>query len=88
MQTVIARHKVGDINTWLKGHDERVALFNQASARFRTFQDGDDPNSVLLLIETDDLDTLIAMIDDPASADTKKRHTVIEPITVSAEVSM
>ena len=88
MQTVIARHKVGDINTWLKGHDERVALFNQASSHFRTFRDGDDPNSILLLIETDDLDTLAAMINDPASADAKKRHTVIEPITISAEVSL
>lgn len=88
MQTVIARHKVGNIDTWLKGHEERVALFNQASSHFRTFQDGDNPNSVLLLIETDDLDRLAAMINDPAKADVKKRHTVIEPITISTEVSL
>ncbi len=88
MQTVIARHKVGDINTWLKGHEERVALFNQASSHFRTFQDGDDPKSVLLLIETDDMDTLAAMINAPASAEAKSRHTVIEPIVISAEVNL
>lgn len=88
MQTIIARHKVGDINTWLKGHADRVELFKKASSHFRTFQDADDPNSVLLLIETDDLDTLAAMINDPENAAIKAAHTVIEPITIATEVSL
>jgi hypothetical protein len=87
MQTVIARHKVGDIDTWLKGHNDRVELFKQANSTFRTFQDGNDPKSVLLLIETGDLDGLAAMINDTANAAIKAKHTVIEPITISLEVS-
>jgi hypothetical protein len=88
MKTIIARHKVGDINTWLGGHADRVELFNQASSTFRTFQDADDPNSVLLLIETDDFDKLAGMISDPALAAVKSEHTVIEPITMATEVSI
>lgn len=88
MKTIIARHKVGDFNVWLNGHPDRVELFKQASSHFRTFQDADDPNSILLLIETDDLDTLAAMINDPVNAAVKAKHTVIEPITIATEVSV
>ena len=88
MKTIIARHRVGDIDVWLNGHQDRVELFKQASSTFRTFQDADDPHSVMLLIETDDLDTLAAMINDPANAGVKAKHTVIEPITISTEVGV
>ena len=43
MPTIIARHKVGDINTWLGGHQDRLELFAPVSSGFRTFQDMDDP---------------------------------------------
>jgi hypothetical protein len=88
MKTIIVRHKVGDFNVWLNGHSDRAELFKRASSHFRTFQDADDPNSVLLLIETDDLDTLAAMINDPVNAAVKAKHTVIEPITIATEVSV
>jgi hypothetical protein len=86
MATYIFRHKVGNIDTWLKGHEDRLELFGQVSGGFRTFQDADDPNSVLLLVETDDLEKLGAMINDPKNQQIKDSHTVIEPITMSAEV--
>ena len=56
MQTIIARHKVGDINEWLKGHQDRVDLFVTVSSGFRTFQDTNDPASVVVIIETDNLE--------------------------------
>ena len=44
MPTIVARHKVGDIDTWLKGHQDRINLFAPAVSSFKTFQDTDDPN--------------------------------------------
>ena len=54
MPTIVARHKVGDIEAWLKGHQDRVKLFSPVVTSFKTFQDLDNPNSVILVIETTD----------------------------------
>lgn len=43
MPTVVVRHKVGDFETWMKGHQERMQLFAPAVSSFQTFQDTDDP---------------------------------------------
>jgi hypothetical protein len=88
MPTIIARHKVSDIDAWLKGHEERVALFAPAASGFRTFQDSDDPKSVVLVVEVTDLEKLAAIINDPKNQDAKNRHTVIEPITISMQVDL
>lgn len=88
MATIVARHKVGDIDTWLKGHQDRVNLFAPAVSSFKTFQDTDDPNSVVLVIETTDLEKLGALINDPANAEIKARHTVIDPIIMSMPVDL
>jgi len=88
MTTVVARHKVGDIDTWLKGHTERVALFAPAVSSFKTFQDADDPKSVVLVIEVTDLEKLGAIINDPKNQEAKNRHTVIDPITMSMQVDL
>jgi len=88
MATYIFRHKVGDIHTWLKGHEDRVKLFAQVSSGFRTFQDADDPNSILLVVDTDDIEKLGAVINDPKNQQIKEIHTVLEPITMSSEVEV
>lgn len=88
MPTVVFRHKVGDINTWLKGHQDRVNVFAPAISGFKTFQDADDPNSVVLVVEVNDLELLGAIINDPKNQGLKDRHTVIEPITMSMEVKL
>lgn len=88
MPTIIARHKVGDINAWLAGHQDRVELFSPVSSSFRTFQDTDDPNSVVIILETDDPAAFAAVANDPKHAGVKARHTVIEPITVSTELAL
>ncbi|CAN5407309.1 hypothetical protein BH20BAC1_BH20BAC1_16810 [soil metagenome] len=86
MATYIFRHKVGDIDTWLKGHEERLALFGPLTSDFRTFQDMDDPKSVVIMVDTDDFEKLGAMINDPANMPIREKHTVLEPITVSKEL--
>lgn len=88
MPTIIARDKVSDIDAWLKGHEERVALFAPAASGFRTFQDTNDPKSVVLVVEVTDLEKLGAIINDPKNQDAKNRHTVIEPITISMQVDL
>jgi hypothetical protein len=88
MSTIVARHKVKDFATWLKGHQDRVNLFAPAVTSFKTFQDMDDPNSILLVIEVTDLDLLASIINDPKNAGIKELHTVIEPITLSMPVAV
>lgn len=88
MVTVVFRHKVGDIKAWLKGHQDRVKLFAPAVTGFKTFQDAEDPNSVVLVVEVTDLDKLGAIINDPKNKEVKDRHTVLEPITMSIQVEL
>ena len=88
MPTVVARHKVSDINAWLKGHQDRVNLFAPAISGFKTYQDTDDPNSVVLVIDATDLEKLAAIINDPANQAIKDLHTVIEPVTMSMPVEL
>ena len=88
MPTVVVRHKVGDFETWLKGHEERANIFAPAISSFKTFQDQDDPNSVVLVMEVTDMEKLGALMTDSNIQEAKDRHTVKEPILLSTEVSV
>jgi hypothetical protein len=88
MPTIVARHKVSDITAWLKGHQERVDLFAPAVSGFKTFQDTDDPNSVILVIEATDLELMGAIINDPKNKAVKDKHTVLDPIILSMPVDL
>ena len=88
MPTVIVRHKVGDFETWLKGHDDRVKIFAPAVSGFKTFQDQDDPKSVVLVLEVTDMEKLGAIMNDPDVQQAKDRHTVIDPILLSMPVAV
>ena len=87
MATVITRHKVGDIDAWIKGHQERLDIFAPAMTSYKAFQDMDNPNSVVLVIETNNLELLGAIINDPKNQALKDKHTVLEPITLSTEIN-
>ena len=87
-KTIVSRHKVGDIEVWLKGHEDRVALFAPAVSSLKTFQDTDDPNSVVLVFEDADVERLAAIVNDPKNMEIKSRHTVLEPITMSMQVDL
>ena len=86
MPTVVVRHKVGDFQTWLKGHEDRVNIFAPAISSFKTFQDQDDPQSVVLVLEVTDMEKLGAIMTDPNVQEAKDRHTVKEPLLLSTQV--
>ena len=88
MPTVIVRHKVGDFDTWLKGHEDRVKIFSPAVSSFKTFQDQNDPKSVSLVLEVTDMEKLGAIMNDPKVQEVKDRHTVIDPIVLSMPVAI
>ena len=88
MSTVIVRHKVGDFDTWLKGHEDRVKIFTPAVSGFKTFQDQDDPKSVVLVLEVTDMEKLGALMNDPKIQEAKDRHTVQDPIVLSMPVDI
>jgi len=88
MPTIVARHKVGDIDTWLNGHQERVAIFAPAVSSFKTFQDTDDPKSVVLVLEVTDMEMLVEIVHGPKNAGLKIKHTVLEPIIMSMPVKL
>ena len=88
MPTVVVRHKVGDFDTWLKGHQDRVNIFSPAVSSFKTFQDQDDPTSIVLVMEVTDMEKLAAIINDPSVQEAKDRHTVKDPIILSQEVQV
>lgn len=88
MPTVVVRHKVGDFETWLKGHEDRVNLFAPAVSSFKTFQDQDDSKSVVLVLEVTDMEKLGAIMTDPNVQEAKDRHTVKDPILLSVQVTV
>ncbi len=87
-KTIVGRHKVGDIDAWLKGHQERIDIFAPAVSSFKTFQDTDDPKSVVLVMEVTDLEKLVSIINSPDNQDLKNKHTVLEPVTISIPVEL
>ena len=88
MPTVVIRHKVGDFDTWLKGHQDRVNIFAPAISGFKTFQDQDDATSVVLVLEVTDMEKLAAIMTDPKVQEAKDRHTVKDPILLSMPVAV
>jgi len=88
MPTIVVRHKVGDINVWLKGHKEREEIFGPAVSGFETFQDSNDPNSVVLVVDVTDMEILGAIMNDPKNDAVKAKHTVLEPIIMSMQVDL
>ena len=90
MPTIVVRHKVGNFNTWLKGHQDRVDLFSKFASGFQTYQDTNDPNSVVIVADVFDLDGMQALMSNSEVMEkiAKQKHTVIEPITVSMPVAV
>jgi len=88
MATIIIRHKVGNFDTWLAGHQDRVNVFSPAIKSFKTFRESDDPNSIAMVLEVSDLDKFAEMMKDPAIQPYKDKHTVIDPVLVYMEVAV
>ena len=90
MPTIVIRHKVGNFDTWLNGHQDRVDLFSKFANGFQTFQDTDDPNSVILVADVFDMDEMNKVMQDAEVMEkiARDKHTVLQPITVSMPVEV
>ena len=90
MPTVVVRHRVGNIDKWLKGHQDRVELFSKFASGFETFQDTNDPNSVVLVAEVFDFDAMQAVMSNQEVMEkiAREKHTVLDPIIVSLPVNV
>jgi hypothetical protein len=90
MPTVVVRHRVGNFDTWLKGHQDRVELFSKFASGFETFQDTTDPNSVVLVVDVFDFDAMQAVMGNQEVMQkiAREKHTVLDPITVSLPVNV
>jgi hypothetical protein len=86
MPTVVVTHKVGDFDTWMGGHEDRVEVFGPAITGFRTFRNSEDPNAVVLVMDVTDMDKLGEIMVDPTTQALKDKHTVLDPISVHVEV--
>jgi len=86
MPTVVVTHKVGDFDTWMTGHQDRVEVFGPAITGFRTFRDTEDPNAVGLVMDVTDMDKLREIMAEPNVQVLKDKHTVLDPISVHVEV--
>ena len=64
MANIVARLKVG-VNTWIKGHQNRIDVFGPTISGFKTFQDTDDPKSVILVFEVIDMEKFKSIMGDP-----------------------
>ena len=90
MTTVVIRHKVGNLDKWLKGHQDRVEIFSKFASGFQTLQDTNDPDSVVLVAEVFDVDAMQAVMSNPDIIQkiAKEKHSVLEPIIVSVPVAV
>ena len=85
MPRVIATHGVGNMETWLAGGDERVAIFKQFSSGYRIYRHAKD-KKVAIVWENADLQKLEAALSHPDTEKAKTRHTVLEPVDIFVEV--
>lgn len=88
MATVIVRHKVGNFNTWLAGHKDRMNVFSLAVKSIKTFRDANDPNSIAMILEVNDMEKMNQLMTDPSIQHYKDKHTVIDPISVYMQVEV
>jgi hypothetical protein len=90
MPTIVIRHKVGNFDTWMKGHQDRVELFSKFASGFETFQDTNDPNAIVIVAEVFDMDGMNTLMSNKEVMEkvAKQKHTVLEPITVSMPVTV
>jgi hypothetical protein len=85
MTTVVAAHAVGNMKTWLKGGDERKALFKGFCSSYRVFKHA-TKDEVCLVWTGVDLEKMKTMMTSPETAAGKAKHTVIDPIEVYIEI--
>lgn len=85
MTAVVVTHAVGNIDTWLKGADERRAFFTSFSSSYRIFRHA-KTDRVSIVWEDVDIDRMEALLSSPEGKAAKAAHTVVDPLEVFIEV--
>jgi len=85
MTTVVITHAVGNIDTWLRGGNERKALFANFCSSYRIFRHT-DANLASIVFEDVDLDKMKTAISSSEAEAAKAAHTVIDPPEIYIEV--
>ena len=86
MTTVVITHAVGNVDAWLKGGEERKALFSKYCSSHRIFRQ-EGTSRVSIVCENVDLAKMQAAMGAPDIAKAKAAHTVIDPLEVYIEVA-
>jgi hypothetical protein len=83
--TVVVTHKVGNMDTWLRGGDHRKAVFTHFCSSYRIFKHAEG-NGVSIVCENVDLAKMEAAMGSPETEKAKTADTVMDPVDVYIEV--
>lgn len=85
MTMVVVTHAVGSMETWLKGSENRKAVFSKFCSSHRIFKHA-ETNRVSILWENVDLAKMQETMGAAETAKAKAADTVIDPVEIYIEV--
>ena len=87
MPKMVVTHAVVELERWLRGKDERVAIIGKYATDVTDHVAADGSNNVAISADIQDLAGLQALMESPSPDDAaaQERHGVIQPITVYIE---
>jgi hypothetical protein len=87
MPKIVITHAVKDVDTWLKGKEERATLFGLFATNVTDHVAMDGSNNVAITADIHDLAGAMAVMASPSpeQAAAGERHGVIKPIAVHVE---
>ena len=87
MAKVVLTHAVVDVERWLKGKDERAALFGQFATNVTDHVAFDGSNNVAITADIHDMAGAQAVMASPSpeQATAGERHGVIQPVMLYIE---
>lgn len=84
MPTIMVSHEVTDTDIWLSSSKRQEALGPLGVSNIRTFVDRENPRRVGLVMDVDDLDSLLsALADPPAGFAEAMQHDTVHPDTIT-----
>jgi hypothetical protein len=87
MPKIVITHAVKDIETWLKGKEERAAVIGRYATKVTDHVAMDGSNNVAVTADVHDMAGAQAMMTSPSPEDAalEEKHGVIQPMTVYIE---
>lgn len=87
MPKIVITHAVKDVETWLAGKAERVAMFSPFATNVTDHDAMDGSNNVAITADVQDMAAAQAIMTSPSpeAAAAAERHGVIQPIMAHIE---